>query len=277
MATFREYGKFCQKIEKSGVRTFTARYACDHPDVFNSQFLIIKHDVESNLAKAFKLSRIEHQYGIHSTYYIHSFFLDEPGNISMLHEMVQMGHEIGYHYDVLDNNDGDKVKAMQEFSETLGRFSRQGLEVRTLCPHGNPLKKRVGYSSNKDFFLDNAIREEYPLVEDIYITFPDIIPKDYLYITDAQYSYFYRDAKSTKTDATEKLTKMSGIDDVLGFIDSGQSIILSTHSHRYVSFAFIGTFRYLSYKLAKTVAKIIYKSKIGKYFIDKFYYLAKNI
>lgn len=277
MPTYKKYIKFCKQLSATGVPIYTAEKASENTDNMKKQFIVIKHDIEAKPEKALKISRIEHDFGITATYYAHSFFLQDPKAAIVLREIAGLGHEIGYHYDVLDNNNGDKEKAIQEFKQTLSDFERNGFIIKTICPHGNPLKKRIGYSSNKDFFLDSEIRKLFDNIVDVYITFPDLVENDYLYITDAQYSYFYRDAKTTKTDETEKLSPLNGTDDIVKMIQGGKSMIISTHPHRYFTYGFIAIIRTYLYKIAKCMAKKLYKTKCGKYLIDKFYFLAKKI
>ena len=277
MPTYKEYVDFCRQICNTGVSLYTVEKACKNIGDLNKPFIIIKHDVESKPEKALKISKIEHSFGIKATYYVHSFFLRNPKNIAILKEIISLGHEVGYHYDVLDSNDGDKNNATKEFRESLSFFAENGFTIKTVCPHGNPLKKRVGYSSNKDFLLDTKIRELFNNIVDVYITFPDMLDKDYLYVTDAKYAYFYRDAKTTKTDATEELLPLDGKDDIIKMIQDGQSMIISTHSHRYFRFGYIALLRISLYKIAKYTAKILYKVSWGKYIINKFYFMAKKI
>ncbi len=277
MPTYKEYIDFCQQICNTGVPLYTVEKACENISELNKPFIIIKHDIEDKPEKALKLSKIEHSFGITATYYVHSFFLRNPKSVDILKEIVSLGHEVGYHYDVLDNNDGDRNNAIQEFREALSRFSDNSFTIKTVCPHGNPLKKRVGYSSNKDFFLDVEIRKLFNEIVDVYITFPDMLDKDYRYITDAGYAYSYRDAKSTKTDATEEFFPLNDKDEIIKMIQDGQSMIISTHPHRYSCFGCIISVRISLYKIAKFVAKMLYKVRWGKYLIDKFYFIAKKI
>ena len=276
MPTYKEYVDFCQRICGTNVPHYTAEEACDNIGDLDKQFLIIKHDVEDKPEKALALSKIEHRFGIKATYYVHSFFLKNPKSLAILKEIVKLGHEVGYHYDVLDNNNGNKEKATEEFRQALKDFADQGLSIKTICPHGNPLKKRIGYSSNKDFFLDGNVRNLFKEIIDVYLTFPDMIEEDYLYISDAGYAYSYRDAKTTKTDASEKLLPLSE-DDIFKMTKNGKSMIISTHSHRYFKYAFIASARIFMFKAAKIVSKLLYKTKWGKYLINKFYFIAKKI
>ncbi len=277
MPTYKEYIDFCQQIQGAGVSLYTVEEACRNIDDLHKQFIIIKHDVEAKPKKALKISEIEHKYGITSTYYVHSFFLKDPKVVSIFKKIAGLGHEIGYHFDVLDHNDGDKDSAVREFRKALSNFAENGLPIKTVCPHGNPLKKRVGYSSNKDFFLDDEIRQQFSDIVDVYITFPDMVEKDYLYITDARYAYFYRDAKTTKTDATEELLPLNNKGEIINMIKDGHSVVISTHSHRYFNFACAGRMRIWIYKTAKFTANMLYRVKWGKYLLDKFYFIAKKI
>jgi len=277
MPTYKEYIDFCQQIYDTGVPVYTVEKACKNIGKLSTQFIIIKHDVEDRPEKALKISKIENSFGITATYYVHSFFLINPRNVAIFREIISLGHEIGYHYDVLDNNNGDKNDAINEFRETLSCFANNGFTIKTICPHGNPLKKRAGYSSNKDFFLDAEIRKLFSDIVDVYITFPDLLDKDYLYITDARYAYFYRYAKTTRTDATEKLFPLNGKSEIIKMIKDGQSMIISIHSHRYFRSGYFALIRIALYKTAKFAAKVLYKVGWGKYIIDKFYFLAKKI
>lgn len=277
MPTYKEYIDFCQQVCNTGVPLYTAQKASESANNLKGQFIIIKHDVEDKPEKALELSKIEHRFGIAATYYVHSFFLNNPKKLAIIKEIASLGHEIGYHYDVLDSNNGDRARATEEFKESLASFSEKDIAVKTLCPHGNPLKKRVGYSSNKDFFLDADIRKLFSGLVDVYITFPDMVESDYVYVSDAGYGYSYRDAKSTRTDATEELLPLESEDDIFKMIQDGQSMIISTHSHRYFRFGFITSLRKSLFRMAKFVSKLLYKTKLGKYLISKAYFIAKKI
>jgi hypothetical protein len=66
--------------------------------------LLLRHDVDHSLEDALVLARIENEIGIPATYFvqIHCPFysvMDARGR-SCLRELQQLGHEIGFHYDV---------------------------------------------------------------------------------------------------------------------------------------------------------------------------------
>ena len=278
MPTFKEYRNFCYKVSHTGVTHYTVESAISNLSVLNNQqFIIIKHDVESAPKKALEISKIEHGFGIKATYYVHSFFLHNPSNVVIFKEIQDLGHEIGYHFDVLDSNDGDMRQAIKEFGDALSLFAKNGFNVKTVCPHGNPLKKREGYSGNKDFFLDKEVWAKFQSVVDVYITFPNMVDRNYLYVTDAKYSYMYRNTRVMMTDTSEGYIPLDGGDDIIRLIQDGYSLIISIHTHRYFHFAIVNSMRLVSYKIAKRIAEIMYETRLGKRLIDRFYFIAKKI
>ena len=61
--------------------------------------------------------------------------------------------------------------------------------VSTVCPHGNPIINRDGWSSNKDFFRDTDISKMFPDILDIVVHLPSRLGNNYVYISDAGYSW----------------------------------------------------------------------------------------
>lgn len=64
---------------------------------------IMRHDVDLSVEYAYRLAQIEYEQRIKSTYFflLTSPFYNicEPAHIRMIHEMIDMGHHIGLHYD----------------------------------------------------------------------------------------------------------------------------------------------------------------------------------
>jgi hypothetical protein len=69
-----------------------------------------------------------------------------------------MGHEIGFHYEVMDKANGNPEKAIEIFKrelEDLRIITRGVTEIRTVCMHGNPLKPW----SNRDLWKKYDFRD----------------------------------------------------------------------------------------------------------------------
>ena len=101
----------------------------------DEKFVILRHDVDRNRKVALKMAMIEHELNICSSYYFRYPSTFDPDLISAI---SAMGHEIGYHYEVLAKTGGDTKKAYTLFDEELHEF-RKICPVKTICAHGSPL------------------------------------------------------------------------------------------------------------------------------------------
>lgn len=102
------------------------------------KFALIRHDVDRLPENALETARIESELGIKATYYFRTtknVFVPE-----IIKEVSDLGHEVGYHYEVLSETNGDYDKAMALFEHNLAEF-RRICDVKTICMHGRPLSK----------------------------------------------------------------------------------------------------------------------------------------
>ena len=142
--TLRTYKKLLTRIINSSYEPITvARYlsGSDLPE----RFIILRHDVDRKPERAEKMAAIENELGIKSTYYFrknsHVFKPD------IIKPIPSMGHEIGYHYEVLDKAKGNIERARLFFKEELKLF-KNIVDVKTVFMHGNPLTRWI----NRDFW-----------------------------------------------------------------------------------------------------------------------------
>jgi hypothetical protein len=237
------------------------------------KWLVVKHDVETDVLKALNLAKIENKHGIKATYYVQADLLKK--NEKYLQEIASLGHEVTYHYDVLDSCDGDYTKASKEFKKYLDEFSKLGFKVKTVCPHGNPIKIRNGWSSNKDFFKNKKVNVVFSNILDIVVHLPSILKKEYAYISDAGYSFkkivnIYDNDKNNKGDI--ELGK-----NLISIMQELNHIILSTHPHRWESNSFNFVFKVGIFKLIRYIAKKLASIHFLKKIMSKYYYLAKRV
>src|SRR5690348_10947644 len=64
-----------------------------------SPYIILRHDVDRDPQNALAMAKLEAKYGIQSTYY---FRYPKTFNLKAMTQIYNLGHEIGYHYEVLD-------------------------------------------------------------------------------------------------------------------------------------------------------------------------------
>jgi len=135
--SFDKYHQLCHTIIASPYKTMTLReyFQTGKP---HKGFIIMRHDIDRKPSNSLAVAKLEHDHGITSTYYFRAQTLKSHPHI--IKEIESLGHEAGYHYEVLSKVHGDHVKAIQLFENEL-RYFRELCDIKTICMHGNPLSK----------------------------------------------------------------------------------------------------------------------------------------
>ena len=147
--TLSRYEALCNALISSGYRSITVQECIQGQAV--EPFVILRHDVDRRPEMALEMAGMEKDMGIRATYYFRMMpgvFM--PEIIKMIRDM---GHEIGFHYEVLDKAKGDKEKAIVLFEKELKMF-REVADVKTVCMHGNPLAR---WSNRRKSWASSAI------------------------------------------------------------------------------------------------------------------------
>lgn len=147
--TFKKYRKLCATIVESEYTPLRIR---DYLSKKGENPVIIRHDVDRMPKNALTMAEMEQEYGICSTYYFRinrEVFIPE-----IIKKIAGFGHEIGYHYEVLDKTHGNLNKAIEIFGQELKEL-RKISKVETICMHGNPLTPW----SNKDLWKEFDFKE----------------------------------------------------------------------------------------------------------------------
>lgn len=87
---------------------FAAYQLNEAPDILQSAFrqptLFLRHDIKISLNRALPLAEIEHEYDLPTTYMVRAdsplYSLNERNARVHLLELLQMGHEVGLHFDL---------------------------------------------------------------------------------------------------------------------------------------------------------------------------------
>ncbi len=128
--TLRKYRKLLEQLPNGNYTV--SGYLID-----KNQYGIIRHDVDRPPKNVLKIAKIENELGIQSTYYFR--YLKKHYVPDIILKVKLLGHEIGYHYEVLDKAHGDVDKALAIFNKEWMLFKQWNSE--TICAHGNPLTK----------------------------------------------------------------------------------------------------------------------------------------
>ncbi|MGZ3884353.1 MAG: hypothetical protein ACXVPQ_04185 [Bacteroidia bacterium] len=135
--TYKKYEALLDAILSAGYRCMPVK------DYFSASVLpeklfILRHDVDRLPFNAVELARIQRSRGVTGTYYwrIHP----ESYNAKAIRDVLELGHELGYHYEDLTLEKGDMKKAVSSFEKNLSHF-REYYPVNTICMHGSPMTK----------------------------------------------------------------------------------------------------------------------------------------
>ena len=271
---YKKWAEFCSVLKE---KNFKSIPACEVKSD-SGNYLVLKHDVETDVSHAYRIAQIEKQYGHRGSYYVQAYLLEDDRNIKMLSEMQGMGHEVSYHYDVLDACKGDFEKAIKEFEKNKRLFEENGFNIVTVCQHGNPIVERNGYHSNRDFFRNEKVRELYPEIADIMVNFKEKVPTDYLYFSDAgrMFKLIYDPINNDIVNSDEKNIPYKNLECLFDALDKAEGNIVSIHPHRWTKSIVVYALKTIIFKSLKFIAKILIKIPFFNKIMSKYYYLAKK-
>lgn len=97
------------------------------------KYIIIRHDVDLDPHYQVRFAELEHQSGIHTSYYFR--YVEKIFKKDVIDKVCSLGHEIGYHYEVFTKARGDEKAAMEMFRDEIAVFKKHW-DIVTVCPHG---------------------------------------------------------------------------------------------------------------------------------------------
>lgn len=100
--------------------------------------VILRHDVDLKAINSLRTAEIENQLGAKASYYFR--VIPQSNQPEIIKQIVNLGHEIGYHYEDMDLFKGDVGKSYEHFQKQLAYF-RTYFPVQTICMHGSPASK----------------------------------------------------------------------------------------------------------------------------------------
>lgn len=103
--------------------------------------IILRHDVDTQLDVATKMAEIEYKAGIRATYFIrlhsHSYNLMCIKDYRKIRDILDLGHEIGLHYETDFYNIIDPKKSNKSWIEFEANIIENVIanKIKTICPH----------------------------------------------------------------------------------------------------------------------------------------------
>jgi hypothetical protein len=215
--------------------------------------VILRHDIDKSPANALKIAQLENSIGISGTYYFR--IVPVVWNEAIMKEIVELGHELGYHYEDLSIAKGNHELAIRHFEKQLEKF-RKIYPVKTICMHGSPLSPW----DNRDLWKHYNYRD-YGIIGEPYF---DLDFSKVFYLTDTGrkwdgHAYNLRD-KALQTSSNE--SKAWNISyrhtrDIIKAVNEGsfpQQAMITIHPQRWHD-AFAPWLRELGWQNVKNVGK----------------------
>ena len=135
--TFRKYNELCISLLNNN---FSHKRLDEYFEDQNrdEKTFIMRHDVDKKPENSLEIAKIEHELGIKSTFYFRT--TNEVFKEDIICQIRDLGHEIGYHYEVLAKANGDFKLAIETFQRELSQF-RNFTDIKTISRHGSPISK----------------------------------------------------------------------------------------------------------------------------------------
>lgn len=167
----------------------TGKY-CDYVDVISEDrdlFLVLRHDIEFSIDRAFNLSKIEAEEGISSSYFVqitnNAYNAFSEKNIKALQQMHEAGHHIGLHYHRSGITDINEIKEdIQYQAKILGKMC--AVPIDRFSFH-RPLKEHLAADIKIDGLINTYGKQFFCLTDN------PAAPLRVKYIADSNHQWKY--------------------------------------------------------------------------------------
>lgn len=134
--TLKKYRLLLETFQKKGYSFLTyEEYIERKTSSLPEKFVILRHDVDLHAERSLEMAKIEAELNVCATYYFR--VIKQSNQPEIIRQIVQMNHEIGYHYEDLCLCKGNMDLAKNHFQKWLSYF-RTFYPVKTICMHGSP-------------------------------------------------------------------------------------------------------------------------------------------
>ena len=144
--TYAEYDRFLDRL--AGREVVPLReFATGRGDT------ALRHDVDGRLESALELARREHDRGLRATYFVlHTApYYGRPDLVDRLSELQTLGHEVGWHNDLVTLALVHGVDPEPYLRRELEGIRGGGIEVVGVSAHGSPWCHRLGFHNDYAF------------------------------------------------------------------------------------------------------------------------------
>lgn len=215
--TLNKYFELCNQIIINDYNIITVEeYLLEKP---SQKTVILRHDVDSKPERTLRLAKLEAEMGIRSTYYFR--YTKRVFDPTIIKEVSDMGHEVGYHYEVLTKLNGDYEKAIEIFEYELNEFLNI-CDIKTISMHGCSLSK---YDNRSLWNVYNF--EDYGILGEAYLS----VGEQFNYFSDTGRSWNPKNKVKDWIPNKSENISINSTDDLINLIQNNrvQVIYLLTH------------------------------------------------
>lgn len=252
--TYKAYAQLIDALLKAGYNFLTFEEHCENPKS-HDKWCIMRHDVDRLPWNAVEMAKIERDKGVKASYFFR--VAKEAYNQQVIRDIVNLGHEAGYHYEDMDLTSGDVDAAYKSYLKNLAHF-REFYPVRTICMHGSPMSK----------FDNRSVWEKYDYKKEGIIGEPyfDLDYSEVFYITDTG-----RHWNNAEISVRDKVISPFSIDlphikTIMELALQGnlpKKIMINTHPHRWFDNFFPWTKELIMQNIKNEVKRILIKRREG--------------
>jgi hypothetical protein len=253
--TLKSYASILTSLKQAGFTFITYEEYFQGNVERESNFVIMRHDVDRLPGRSLALAKLEHSHGVRSSYY----FRTKPTSWddAIMKSIAEMGHEIGYHYENLSDTNGDLNNGFKDFESNFLRF-RSIYPVKSIAMHGRPFSKW----DNRDLW-DEFEYKNLGILGEVYLD-TDWSNVDYFTDTGRAWdsSANLKDRpkdSSTPQEGERASVKVSKTPELIDYISkTDRDLIISTHPERWTS-SISGWLQVLSQDSLTNILKYFFK------------------
>ena len=244
--TFKKYKELIQTLKDNGYTFQTFEDFIKKP---NDKVVVLRHDVDRRSKHSLDQGRDEVEVGAVGSYFFR--IVPESNQPDVMNKIVDMGHELAYHYEDLGMARGNYEKAYELYKKNLTYF-RKFYPVSTICMHGSPANS----IDNRDIWKKYNYRD-HDIIGEPYF---DVDYDEVFYITDAGRMWNNRKVSVRDKVTTKFNFPLKTTDDIIKWIKSGElpnKLIINTHPHNWSNFGLLWVWILVWQSIKNLVKKVL--------------------
>jgi hypothetical protein len=245
--TLKIYRKLLITLKQANYNFITFEEFCKCR--IEDKFVILRHDVDLKAENSLETAKIEQELDIKATYYLR--IVPQSNKSHIIKQIVELGHEIGYHYEDLSLFNGNEQKAIVHFEKQLSYF-HQFYPVKTICMHGSFYSK----IDNKNIWKNYNYRD-FDILGEPYF---DVDFNKVFYLTDTgrcwdgkKYSIWDK----VQSNFTQKFHTTEQIISAINANNLPDKIMITSHPQRWTNNLIYWSIEFISQFLKNKVKQLL--------------------